>query len=42
MDFEAIRDSFLAVSGKLDKTMGGRPVKLGAYPYSTRRTIYSH
>jgi hypothetical protein len=24
----------------LDETVGGRPVNLGSYPYSTRRTIY--
>jgi len=40
MDFEEVRDSLLAIGGKLDETMGGRPVSLGAYPYSTRRTIY--
>ena len=40
MDFEEVRDSMLAIGGKLDETMGGRPVSLGAYPYSTRRTIY--
>jgi hypothetical protein len=40
MDFEEVRDSLLAIGGKLDETMGGRPVNLGAYPYSTRRTIY--
>jgi len=40
MDFEEVRDSILAIGGKLDETMGGRPVNLGAYPYSTRRTIY--
>ena len=28
LDFEAMRDSMLAVSGELDPTMGGRPVDL--------------
>jgi len=40
MDFEEVRDSILAIGGKLDETVGGRPVNLGAYPYSTRRTLY--
>ena len=42
MDFEEVRDSILAIGGKLDTTLGGRPVNLGAYPYSTRRTIYGY
>ena len=40
LEFEAVRDSLLAIGGRLDTTMGGRPVNLGAAPYSTRRTIY--
>ncbi len=40
LDFEAVRDSLLAIGGRLNTTMGGRPVNLGAVPYSTRRTIY--
>jgi hypothetical protein len=42
MDFEEVRDSMLAIGGKLDETMFGRPVNLGSYPYSTRRTIYGY
>ncbi len=42
LEFEAVRDSMLALGGKLDLTMGGRPVNLGASPYSTRRTIYGY
>lgn len=42
MDFEEVRDSMLAIGGKLDETMFGRPVNLGTYPYSTRRTIYGY
>jgi Protein of unknown function (DUF1553)/Protein of unknown function (DUF1549) len=42
MDFEEVRDSMLAIGGKLDETMYGRPVNLGSYPYSTRRTIYGY
>ncbi len=40
LDFEALRDSLLAASGRLDLTMGGRPVQLGAS--SRRRTVYGY
>ena len=40
LEFEAVRDSLLAIGGKLDPSMGGRPVNLGASPYSLRRTVY--
>ena len=40
LEFEALRDSLLAIGGGLDKTMYGRPVELNKEPYSTRRTIY--
>ena len=40
LEFEAVRDSLLALGGRLDLTLGGRPVNLGASPYSTRRTLY--
>jgi mono/diheme cytochrome c family protein len=40
LDFEALRDSFLAVSGKLDIKMGGKPVDLFKQPFSGRRTVY--
>jgi hypothetical protein len=40
LEFEALRDSLLAIGGALDKTMYGRPVDLTKEPYSTRRTIY--
>lgn len=49
LDFEGFRDSLLAMSGKLDPTMGGRPVKIvdGANPLGYaenpyRRTIYGY
>jgi hypothetical protein len=38
-DFESFRDSLLAVSGRLDARMGGRPVSLDS-PDANRRTIY--
>jgi mono/diheme cytochrome c family protein len=40
MDFEALRDSLLAVSGQLDPTLGGQAVDLSAQPFSRRRTVY--
>jgi len=40
LDFEAMRDTALALSGKLDLTIGGQPVDILAEPFSTRRTIY--
>lgn len=40
LEFEALRDSLLAIGGRLDPRMGGPPVDLMAYPYSRRRTIY--
>jgi hypothetical protein len=39
LDFEAMRDTLLAVSGKLDLTPGGHAVDITA-PDSTRRTVY--
>ncbi|HWF19910.1 MAG TPA: PSD1 and planctomycete cytochrome C domain-containing protein [Verrucomicrobiae bacterium] len=42
LEFEAVRDSLLAMGGRLDLTMGGHPVNLGATPYSTRRTVYGY
>jgi hypothetical protein len=42
LDFEALRDSILAIGGKLDLTTGGRPVDLSTEPYSTRRTVYGY
>ncbi|WP_165227242.1 PSD1 and planctomycete cytochrome C domain-containing protein [Aquisphaera insulae] len=40
LDFEAMRDSILAASGTLDRTMGGPSTMLGEPPFPTRRTIY--
>ena len=42
LDFEAMRDSLLVMSGKLDATIGGLPVNLTDEPYSYRRTIYGY
>jgi cytochrome c553 len=40
LDFEAMRDSLLAMAGRLDPTVGGRPVELTTAPFSTRRSVY--
>lgn len=40
LEFEALRDAILAVSGELDTTMGGRPVALTSEPYALRRSVY--
>lgn len=40
LDFEQIRDSMLAVSGELDRSVGGRPKEL-LDPTNRRRTLYS-
>ena len=40
LDLEAMRDSLLAVSGKLDRKTGGPAVELTTAPYSARRTVY--
>lgn len=39
LEFEAVRDSLLAVSGRLDLTMGGRAVEI-ARGSSNRRSVY--
>ena len=40
LDFEAMRDSLLAVSGSLDPTIGGPSTPITERPFSTRRTVY--
>jgi hypothetical protein len=40
LEFEAVRDSLLAVAGNLDPKLAGRPVDLSTQPFSHRRTIY--
>jgi hypothetical protein len=40
LDFEALRDSLLTVSGNLDRRVGGPAVDITTAPYSKRRTIY--
>ncbi|HTA30294.1 MAG TPA: DUF1553 domain-containing protein, partial [Candidatus Cybelea sp.] len=40
LEFEAMRDTLLSVSGNLDTNTGGHSVDITAEPYSARRTIY--
>jgi hypothetical protein len=40
LDFEALRDTLLAVSGTLDPKLGGLPDDLTKEPFTTRRTLY--
>jgi hypothetical protein len=40
LDFEATRDSILAVTGSLDLTAGGHPIDIVNEPSVPRRTIY--
>jgi len=41
LDFEAQRDAVLAVSGKMDRNIGGKSADIAADPNSLRRTIYA-
>jgi hypothetical protein len=40
LEFEALRDSLLAVSGRLDRKPAGRAVDLFTAPFTGRRTVY--
>lgn len=40
LDFEAMRDTLLAISGGLDQTIGGRAVEMTTEPFTVRRTVY--
>ena len=40
-DFESLRDSVLAVSGTLDRSVGGEPVDITADNLTPRRTVYA-
>ena len=42
LDFESVRDTLLTISGRLDRSIGGRPVNLTDEPYSTRRSVYGY
>ncbi len=42
LDFEALRDSLLAMSGTFVEKQGGRPVELSTGPGLQRRTVYGY
>jgi hypothetical protein len=42
LDFEALRDTLLLVSGRLEETPGGRAVELTKAPFSGRRSVYGY
>jgi hypothetical protein len=42
LDLEAMRDTLLFVSGRLDPRMGGRPVDIAGDARNRRRTVYGH
>ncbi len=42
LDFEAIRDSMLMLTGKIDLSLGGKPINITDEPYSYRRSIYGY
>ena len=42
LDFESIRDSLIQITGKMDRTVGGKPVNITDEPYSYRRSIYGY
>jgi len=41
LDFEQMRDSLLAVAGRLDASLDGRSVDIWQQPFSTRRSVYA-
>ena len=42
LDFEALRDTLLLVSGRLEETLGGRAVELTKAPFTGRRSVYGY
>ncbi|MEX0676000.1 MAG: DUF1553 domain-containing protein, partial [Pirellulales bacterium] len=42
LDFETTRDALLAVAGRLDRTLGGEPIKDICSPHARRRTMYGY
>jgi hypothetical protein len=42
MELEATRDSLLAIAGRLDAEMHGRPEELTTAPYTRRRAVYGY
>ena len=42
LDYEAMQDSLLFLTGGLDETRGGRPVELTKPPFAGRRSVYGY
>ena len=42
LEFESLRDTLLAVAGKLDLTAGGHAVDITTQPFTARRTVYGY
>jgi hypothetical protein len=42
LDFESLRDTMLFSSGRLEETIGGRPVDLTKAPFPNRRSVYGY
>jgi len=42
IELEAMRDSMLAVAGRLDTKQFGRPIDLWSRPFTTRRSVYAY
>ncbi len=42
LDFEAIRDSLVVLTGKLNPLVGGQPVNITDEPFSYRRSLYGY
>ncbi len=42
LDFESLRDSMLLSAGRLDTTLGGKPISLTTVPADPRRTLYTY
>src|SRR5207248_2249867 len=40
LDFESMRDAMLLIAGRLDRTVGGRPVDIVNDAKNARRTVY--
>ncbi len=42
LDFEAIRDSMILLTGKMNPMVGGQPANITDEPYSYRRSLYGY
>jgi hypothetical protein len=42
LDLEAIRDSLVLLTGRMDATVGGKPVNIAEEPFSYRRSVYGY